>query len=170
MKGYEYMKRKKIIILCLFLLAILLIPIGYSSFTSSINLDGLTEITGTWDIKIVSVDVTEVSEGCDAGTPQFTDNSVTFAAKLQKPGDEVVYLITIKNAGNIDAILNNVFFISDDKESDDAIVYETDELANELGAGDETTLTVKVSFNKDITTNVTAQTKKITGFIEYTQK
>lgn len=161
--------RKKLIILGIFLLVILLMPIGYSLFSTHTTIDGVTEITGDWNIKIKSIVPIEVSENCDAGTPEFTDTSATFAAKLHKPGDSVTYLVTIENSGNIDAVLNNILFTSLDNEAS-PISYETSEVAHELKAGEETTFKIKAIFDENVTENVITKTKKVVGIIDYVQK
>ncbi len=163
------MKNKKLIIIGTLLIAILAMSVGYASLATTISLDGTTEITGTWDIKITNVEVVKVSDGCTAGEPSFTDNTVSFAATLNKPGDEVDYRITIANAGTIDAELDKVVF---DIEQNDVkeIVYQVTSPADELPAGETTTFVVNVIFDKDITEIPSSKTRKINGTINYVQK
>ena len=130
------MKRTKNIIIITLLIVISVMAVGYSAFATQLSVNGTAEIIGEWDVKIVGVEAQDISEGCEAGTPQYTNTSVTFDAKLVKPGDSISYKVTIENAGTIDATLGTVIF----KESDGspAINYITTELQQSLKAGETT--------------------------------
>ncbi len=162
------MKNVKPYIIIAVLVIILTMSFAYSALASKLTLNGVAGIVNGWDVRITNVKVQSASKGCDAGIPQYTNSSVTFNSKLSKPGDEIVYLITIKNAGTIDAVLNNVIF-KQKKESED-LVYSTTELSKELNAGDETTFSVKIEYNLDTNKIQKVKTNTITGIIEYVQK
>lgn len=164
------MKRNKNIIIIALVIAILAMSIGYSAFASQLTINGTAEITGVWDVKIVGIEATQVSEGCDAGQPQYTNTTATFDAKLQKPGDSINYAITIKNDGVLDASLNGILFQCDEENDSPAISYSTTSIASDLNAGEETTLEVKVMYDPDYKEIPTVKTKTITGSIEYVQK
>ncbi len=161
------MRKTKNIIIGALLIVILIMGVGYSTFVTNLNINGQAEITGEWDVKITNIEVKNVSQGSDAGTPEFTNTSATFKAKLNKPGDVITYLITIKNAGTIDAKLANIIFKSDENN---AIIYKTSEIETELNAKEETTLTITITYNKEITEIPQNTTNTITGIIEYVQK
>ena len=162
------MKNPKKIIIGTLLLVIMIMAVGYSSFSTQLNLNGTAEIVGEWNVKIVDVKVKEVSEGCDPGSPQYTNSSVTFDSKLVKPGDSISYSVTVKNAGTIDAILDNILF-QEEVEGSEAINYITTELDPLLKAGEEKTFTVTVEYLKEITEIPEVKTKTLTGIIEYIQ-
>lgn len=160
---------KKIILFAL-LIALLTMAVGYSTFASKLTLNGTAEIIGEWDVKITGIEAQNVSEGADAGTPEFTDTTISFEAKLVKPGDSIDYVITIKNAGNLDAKLDEILFISDEVNGSPAIIYSTTNLADTLNAGETTTLTLKVKYDPNCTETPSIKTKTITGTIKYIQK
>ncbi len=81
------MYKNKILILIFFLIIIVLMAVGYSTFATDFTISGTAEITGEWDVRITNITATQVTEGCDAGTPTFTKDSINFSAKLNKPGD-----------------------------------------------------------------------------------
>lgn len=164
------MKNSKNIIIVALLIVIFAMAVGYSAFATELTLGGTTEIIGKWDIKITKIEVQEISDGCDSGEPQFTNTTATFNAKLVKPGDVIVYAVTIENAGTIDATLNNVLFTSDDENGSPAIEYETSSLTPTLAAGEQCTFTVKAKYNSEITETPSVKTKTITGIVEYVQK
>ncbi len=134
------------------------------------TINGTAEITGVWDVKITNIETKEISEGCDDGNPQFTDTTATFNAKLQKPGDKIVYIVTIQNLGTIDATLNGVVFMSDDENGSEAITYSTTNLATDLNAGGTTTVEITVKYDSKVKEVPSVKTKTLTGIIEYGQK
>ena len=164
------MKKSKNIIIGALLLAVLMMVVGYSAFASEMTFSGSAEITGEWDVKITNVEVKEVSSGSDAGTPEFTNNTITFDAKLEKPGDKVVYEITITNSGSIDAKLENLQIVPDIINGSTAISYIIINPSNELLAGEETKMQITAQYDEVVTENPDIKTKTITGVIEYVQK
>ena len=163
------MKNSKNIIIIAILIIIIAMAVAYSTFATQLNINGQSKIVGEWNVKIIGVSTENISTGCDAGTPKYSNTKATFNAKLQKPGDTITYVITIKNAGTIDASLNNVNFTPDDTNGSPAISYEITNPDNLLKAGTQTTCIVKVIYNKEITEVPSIKTKKIEGTIEYVQ-
>ncbi len=162
-------KRLKLfIVVLLLLILILLIPVGFSAYTTIISANGVSEITGDWDVGITNVTVENVCDGCDAGTPTFNDTSVTFNAKLKKPGDSITYNITIENKGNIDAQLGQVLYNTSGLSSD-VITYQSTQLSKKLNAGDSDTLKITITFDDKVTTNPDIKTSELTGTIYYIQ-
>ena len=124
------MKKSKNIIIGALLIVILTMAVGYSALVTDIPINGSAEIIGEWNVRITNIEAKDVSEGCDAGDIQFTNTSATFNAKLKKPGDYITYLITIENAGTIDATLNSITF-TPEEDGSPAIIYEkTDPIDN----------------------------------------
>lgn len=163
------MKNTKKIIFITLLLVILLMTVGYARFETQLNINGTAEIIGEWNVKITNIEATEISEGCDSGSPQFTNTTVTFDTKLVKPGDSITYLVTIKNLGTIDAVLSNIVY-KELEGGSPAILYETTEIKPTLDAGETTTFNIKIEYDKNVTENPEITTKSITGIIEYSQK
>ena len=163
------MINNKRIILCALLIALFIMAVGYSAFASKLTLNGVAEIVGEWDVKIIGIEAQNVSKDSDAGSPEFTDTTVSFDAKLAKPGDSIDYVITIKNAGNLDAKLDEILFISDEVNGSPAIIYSTTNLSDILSAGETTTITVKVKYDPNCTETPSVKTKTIKGTIKYVQ-
>ena len=151
-----------------FLAIIFLMAVGYSTFATDFTIDGTAEITGEWDVRITNVKVQSISDGCDAGIPQFTDTTVTLDSKLIRPGDIVTYLITIKNAGTLDASLSTVVFM--ETSGSESINYITTELSPELKPGESTEFTVKVEYVKNANETPPIKNESIIGIIEYVQE
>ena len=164
------MKNNRSIILVVLLIVISLMAVGYSAFATHLTLNGTAEITGEWNVKITGIEAKYVSDGCEAGDPQFTNTDATFDAKLLKPGDKITYEITIQNAGTIDASLENVTLTSDDENGSTAIKYTNTDPSKSLLAGEQTTFTVTVMYDENTAEVPSVKTKTITGTIEYVQK
>ena len=163
------MHKTKMIILIAFLATIILMAVGYSTFATDITIDGTAEITGEWDVRITNITATKVPLDCDAGKPTFTKDSINFSAKLNKPGDEIVYEVTIENLGTIDAKLQTIIF-TEQIDGIEEINYTTSELKKELNAGDSTTFNIMVTYVKSTTSIPDVKIKTLTGIIEYVQK
>ena len=163
------MKKTSNFIIISLIIAILSMAIGYSAFASQLKVNGTAEIVGEWNVKIVSIEAQDVSEGCDIGTPQYTNTSATFNAKLIKPGDSITYLVTIENAGTIDAVLDNIIF-KEDENGSSAIKYEASEIDEMLESGEKTTVAIKIEYDLETNEIPSIKTKTITGIIEYVQK
>lgn len=164
------MKNTKIIIIVTLIIVLLAMAVGYSAFSTQLSLNGSAEIVGVWDVKITNISVQSASKTSDPGSPQFTNTTATFDAKLEKPTDTITYLITIKNEGTTDAKLNSITLTADEEHGSPAIIYSNTTPANELKAGQETSFTVSVSYDEDYLEVPSITTKTITGVIEYVQK
>ena len=149
------------------MIVIVFMAVAYSEFATQLQINGNAEITG---VKITGIEAQEVSDGCNAGEPEFTNTSATFNAKLQKPGDKISYVITIKNSGTIDAILDSEKYTSDEVNGSSAIIYSNTSPSQTLLAGQETTFTVTVTYDENVTEVPEIKTKSIIGIIEYVQK
>ncbi len=164
------MKKSKNIIIGALLIVILTMAVGYSAFATDIPINGSAEIIGEWNVRITNIEAKDVSEGCNAGTPEYTNTTAKFNAKLNKPGDKVSYEITVKNAGTIDAIRNECKFTSDEEHGSSAIIYSNTEPSETLLAGEQTTVTVTITYDETVTELPEIKTKSVTGIIEYVQK
>ncbi len=163
------MKNTKNIVIGALLIAIVTMVVGYSTFATQLTLNGTAEITGVWEVKITGIEAQDVSEGCDEGELKYTNTSATFDAKLVKPGDSITYVVTVENTGTIDATLDSATFTPEEGGSP-AISYTTTDPTTSLGAGEQTTFTVKVVYNEGTTEVPEVKTKTITGIIEYVQE
>ena len=163
------MRKSKIIILIAFLSTIILMSVGYSMFATDFRIDGTAEITGEWDVRITNITAIQVPDGCDAGTPTFTKDSIDFKAKLNKPGDEIIYEVTIENLGTIDAELQTIIF-TEEIDGIEEINYTTSEVKKELNVGDSTTFKIMVTYVKSAESIPDVKTKTLVGIIQYVQK
>lgn len=163
------MKNTKGIIIILLFIMLLLMTIAYSAFVTQLDISASSQIVGEWDVRITNIEVISVSENCDSGDPQFTNTTMTFNAKLNKPSDFVKYEVTVRNEGTIDAILNNIIFY-EETEGSSAINYITTGVNPLLEAGEETKFEVTVEYLKNVTETPSVKHKTLMGIIEYVQE
>ncbi len=164
------MKKRQTIIISSLLTVFLVMTAGYAAFTSKLTINGTSQIVGKWDIRITDVKVLTVAPNCDAGTPSFTNDNVTFNASLNKPGDVITYLVTIENKGTIDATLSGISFLSNDEKESPDIIYSVTDPKKDLPAQSETSFRITVTYNPDTKEIPNQKTKTIIGTINYVQK
>ena len=164
------MKNNKSIIIIILVIVIISMSVAYSEFATQLKISGETEITGEWDVKITGIVAQDISDGCDPGEPKFTNTTAQFNAKLQKPGDKISYVITIKNEGTINAILDNETYISDEEEGSPAIKYSNTSPSTTLDAGTQTTFTITVMYDENVEEVPEIKKKTFSAIIEYAQK
>lgn len=102
-------KTKNIILIVLILL-ILGMTIGYAALAQVLTINGTANITASWDIKI-----SNIAEGTLVGATSKTAAvvtgdklSATFDVDLKYPGASATYIVTVQNAGTINAILESI--------------------------------------------------------------
>ena len=96
------MKKNILIISLCFIL--LIMGIGYSAFSSKLNINSSSSITSNWDVEITSIEKTNTSGNIVEKNKSFTKDTATFNVELEKPGDYVYYKIGVTNKGNVAAI------------------------------------------------------------------
>ena len=107
-------KRKYIIIGLCFVL--LLMIVGYASFSTVLTINSSSEITSTWDVEITNVrGVNDASltynDAYDKVAPSISESklSVTIQTGLLSPGDTRIYEIEVSNLGNLDSEVTTSF-------------------------------------------------------------
>ncbi len=102
-------KKRNIIIGALCCLLVFM-GIGYAILSQTLNISGIANMRGEWDIKITDISEASRTGKADPGTPTISSSGVsaTFEAELYMPGDSITYNITVKNNGNIDAALKEL--------------------------------------------------------------
>lgn len=104
------MKKKKTKVLLVGIVAFLLVmAVGYAIFSETINISGSAATTGSFDVEIISAEITEVGSSNATATISEDKNTLTLSAPdLKYPGASVEYTITIKNVGSLAAKLKTI--------------------------------------------------------------
>ncbi len=113
---YREKRRNKIIILILIGI-ICLMGVGYAAFKTSINITGTTDISSSWDIKIISADVTDTNGTGENIKNTYNDLSASLEANLYEKGDYVEYSIIVENKGTFDAKLETIGITNSNNEA-----------------------------------------------------
>ena len=157
-------KSKNIVIIAL-CITLIFMGVGFSLLSQTLNINGTTTVTGTWDVRITGIEATEAMlEGeavtdlttlTAAGTVNTDGTLAEFNVTLPNPEDYVVYKVTVTNAGTIDAALTSLTTaLGEDSTDYDYIDYEVTHVEGEenkaLDANGGThTFTVKATYDKD---------------------
>ena len=174
-------KKRKIVIYSL-LGVLMLMAVGYASFTSQLKIKGSSKVTSNWDVEITNitkgtfagsaeeaiVDGVKVDPTCsDSGTPKLCNKlTAGINVDLYESGDSAEYDITISNKGDIDAKLDDI--ITDNTNSNSAVLitfsgYSKGERLFKRGSsGSSKTVHVKVSYNPEYTGEPTSSEINLT--------
>lgn len=145
-------KKFKVVTIVALVVAVLGLTIGYASYATTLTISGKGTINAaTWDVSFIGDAIpSHVNHGV-AGTPTLTGTTVDgLTATLNMPGDSVSYTFTVKNNGQLNAILKEV---TGGAKSCEALDIEgesaTTEEVNALC--DDITYTLKYSDETEIT-------------------
>ena len=174
-------KKRKIVIYSL-LGVLMLMAVGYASFTSQLKIKGSSKVTSNWDVEITNitkgtfsgsaeeaiVDGVKVDPTCsDSGTPKLCNKlTADINVDLYEANDSAEYDITISNKGDIDAKLDDI--ITDNTNSNSAVLitfsgYSKGERLFKRGSsGSSKTVHVKVSYNPEYTGEPTSSEINLT--------
>ena len=164
----EDMKTKILISLGVILV---LMGVGYAVLTTTLTINGTAEITGKWDIYISNIKEKTLSSATTLSTSVDTKTTASFSVDLEKPGSYAEYEVTVKNDGNLDAVLKAINGIDEANAlTPTDIEYSIQGLALEtaLAAGGEIKFVVRVDF-KSTATTLTATSKNLTLSLDFEQ-
>ena len=114
MKKINFKNRNYIIIgLCLVLV---LMAVGFAAFAQQLQINGTSNITSSWDIRITNIRAVNDSSVTNNGAYDITEPSIgsdnlsaSFQTGLKSPGDSRIYEIEVTNRGSLDAEVTTVF-------------------------------------------------------------
>lgn len=164
--------KTKNILLIILIVAIIGMAIGYAALAQLLTINGTANISASWDIKI-----TDIKEGVLNGAVSKTAAvvagdklSASFEVDLQYPGASATYLVTVQNAGSINAKLESVTGIEQvNAIAPNELTYAIDAKVDDvLDAGDSKIYTVTVQWKESDTIPAT-KTKSATITLNYVQ-
>ena len=160
---------KKIIITVLSVLVVAM-AVGYALLAQELTINGTASIDSTWRVEITDISSKEVAgDAVNKTNPTYTATTANFSVGLTQPGDSITYDITVTNKGTLDAVVES---INVDVGSNPAIIYTTsglsrgDTIAKNNGTN---TLTIKVDYDSNVTSQPVSTTNNITVTINYQQ-
>ena len=164
-------KAKNILIIILFL-AVIGMAIGYAALSQLLTINGTANISANWDIKI-----SNIAEGTLTGATSKTAATVsgdklsaTFDVNLERPGATATYIVTVENAGTINATLESITGIDAANSAlPSGVTYSINALENDtLNSGDSKDYTVTVKW-EDTNAIPETKTKSATITLNYVQ-
>ena len=160
---------KKIIITVLSVLVVAM-AVGYALLAQELTINGSASIDSTWRVEITNIASKDVvGDVVNKVDPSYTATTANFSVGLTQPGDSITYDITVTNKGTLDAVVES---ITVNKGNNPAITYTTsglkrgDKLAKNNGTN---TLTIKVDYDSNVTSQPASTTNNITVTINYQQ-
>lgn len=149
-------KRSKLILL---LLLIMGISIGYAALSSTLNINGNTNIkTAKWDIHFENlIKTTGSATATKDAAIDTTKMLIEYGVKLPKPGDFYEFTVEVVNAGSIDAMVSKVVKTGLDDSQSKYITYKVTyadgtevKEKDKLSAGDKKSIKVRVEYRTDL--------------------
>lgn len=153
---------------------VVLMAVGYATYTQQLIIGGTSTITSNWDVKITGVtNTTPGGNATNVTEPTFTVTTASFDLSLQDPGDYMNYRITIMNDGNLNAKLESLVITPTYVEGS-PIKYRVTGIAvdDELSAGTDVTATLRVEYDSEFEGVPTAEQleQEITVTLNFVQK
>lgn len=164
---------KKNVLIGFLIAAILMMSVGYAALASQLNINGVSGITGNFQVKF-----TNITEGVAVGTAtnktaaSVTDTTATFDVEFVSPGDSMTYEITVKNTGNLVAKLDKITGLPTGNEND-PIKYTVTGVSegDTLAVNETVVVTVKAEYDSSVTSQPTDDklSKSLSVTLNYVQ-
>lgn len=164
------MKNPKNLLIATLLIAVVAMSVGYAVLAQNLNINGTASISSSWNVKFSGItNGTPVGGAINNTEPTFTGTTATFDVSLVSPGDSMTYNITVSNNGSLDAVLDSI--VTSDSGSS-AIIYTVTGVTkgDELAAGEDATVVVKVEYDSSITQQPDDTSNSLTVTLNYVQK
>ena len=101
-------KRERYILLGL-LACMFLCTVGYAILSQQVNISGVSNISTNFDIYIESITESNLYDAAAVGEPSIINKtSGKIEVDLNKKGAKAIYNVTVKNAGNVDALITSI--------------------------------------------------------------
>ena len=154
------------------LAAVAIMAVGYAALAQTLKINGTASITSTWNVAITGItEGTPTGSATNAEDVSYDGTSATFNVNLVKPGDKMVYEITVKNSGTLNAKLTGLT-VSPESPAGTGIYYKVtgvEKNVTTLNAGLTNKVTVEVGWNSSDTTMPVQRTVPLTVSLVYTQ-
>ena len=162
-------KRKRKMILGGLLCLLLIMTVGYSAFSSQLDIKGSSMVTSKWDIEITDLQLKQEVGEAENVSYDFDALTANMEANFYTPGDEVTYEVTVSNLGTIDAVLDSIKI---NMASQDVIQFKVDGITSgeELAHGTSTKFDVIMKYNENITTQPEETSIEFSMDLNYLQK
>lgn len=143
----------------------------YATFAQPLAFNVRQADDGAWNIGFTDMEVANVAgEAKEISGHDFTSTKANFYVSLTGPGDSIVYDLTIKNSGTLNAVVDSIYVVPV-SQPNDQIVYSVGgiNVGDKLDAGDSTHMTVTVMYNNNANKSEQSVRKDVSVIINYKQ-
>lgn len=170
----KYAFRKEKYVLVGLLGCMFLCSVGYAILSQRLKISGVSSITTNFDVYIESIKEKSVSNAETVGTPSVMNKtSGKIEVNLNDKGSKAIYDVTVRNAGNVDALITAIEGIEEANEREPIDIRVSTsgiQMNAPLLQGNTITFQIIVEWDSSIQTSSTAINKTITFTVEYQQK
>ena len=162
-----YWNRKTKIIVVM-LIAVVFMAVGYAILSTNLNIQGTSNLTDSWGIRISNVESTSTGRAYNISEPTYSNTTMTFNVGVKEPGDKMTFTVTVQNYGTLDAILDNI----DISNSGSRVIkygIEGIQSGTRLLAGESKTFTITTEFDINATEIPNEPVKELTITLNYIQ-
>ncbi|MBQ7136830.1 MAG: hypothetical protein IJO43_02485 [Bacilli bacterium] len=154
------MKKKKNIIILSMVMSVLVMAVVFAALQTRLSINGVSTITSTWKVEITSITSEAFGDAYLLESPVYSSTNATINTGLKKPGDKMVYSITVANSGTVNAIIEDV---SIDTSGSAYIIYDVEGIESQtrLEAGKTVTFSISVEFDSNATSIPSENSKEI---------
>ncbi len=160
------MKQKKnfTISTTMLVVIVLCLSLGYAFLTTNLSINGIANIDrNTWNVYWDNIQVSSGSVEAETPTIDTNKTTVSFHARLSKPGDYYEFTVDAKNDGTMDAMIGSMNATVNGNPISYLPVYlnysityaDGEPLAEsqELKSNEKETYKIRLEFKRDITAN-----------------
>ena len=155
------MRNRKNVIMITMCILMLLMATGYAYFATQLNINATGNITSEWNVYFSNITPgTIVGKASNAVAPSVSGTVANMEVNLEVPGDSITYELTLTNAGTVDAIIDD---IGVEVTGSSAIIYSMDgiKIGDKLTAKENKTITIKVEYDSNVTSQPIDTTKSL---------
>ena len=148
--------------------------IGYAALSQLLTINGTANISANWDIKISNIAEGTVTGATSKKVAVVSGDklSATFDVNLEHPGATATYIVTVENAGTINATLESITGIDTANAANPTdVVFDINANDNDVlnsGSTKDYTVTIKWLENSENIPDTKEKTATIT--LNYVQK
>ena len=143
----------------------------YATFAQPLAFNVRQVDDGAWNIGFTDMEIADVTgDAKEISGHDFTSTKAKFYVSLTGPGDSIVYDLTIKNSGSLNAEVDSIYVVPASQPGDQ-IVYSVGgiNVGDKLDAGESTHMTMTVMYNNNATKSEESVRKDMSVIINYKQ-
>ena len=168
MKSIRGRKRRSMVMIGLLCL-LLIMTIGYSAFSTKLDIKGSSMVTSKWDIEITDLVVKNITGNVEDISHSYDALTANMEANFYMPGDTITYEITVSNLGTLDAVLDSIKM---NMAKQDVIEFKVDGITSkeELKKGTSVKFDLIMKYNENITAQPEETSIDFSMNLNYLQK